>query len=120
MLFACFLHIYVAASRQAVVPGVTPSAPLFSLSILFERLGFSNATAYRFFDRVLLTHALALSARQFVRKKIFRVIPVKTLIPVPATSKSFVRRCHKNPGYEHGMFIPARRNFWKFCTPVPQ
>ena len=43
----------------------------------------------------------------------------RTLRPVPGTSESSVRRCHKDPGYGYSMFIPAR-NFWKFCTPVPQ
>ena len=43
----------------------------------------------------------------------------RTLMPVPATSGSSVRRCHKDPEYGYGMFIPAR-NFRKFCTPVPQ
>ena len=38
---------------------------------------------------------------------------------VPGTSGSFVRRCHKDPGYGHGMIIPAR-NFWNFCTSAPQ
>ena len=35
----------------------------------FSRTGLSNPTARRFFHRVLLTHALALSASQFVHKK---------------------------------------------------
>ena len=36
---------------------------------LVSRRGFSNPTARRFFHRVSLTHALALSASQFVHKK---------------------------------------------------
>ena len=43
----------------------------------------------------------------------------RTLIPVPGTYRSSVRRCHKDPGYGYRMFIPAR-NFGNFCTPVPQ
>ena len=43
----------------------------------------------------------------------------RTRIPVPGTSGSFVRRCQNDLGYGHSMFLPAR-NFWKFCTPVPQ
>ena len=34
-----------------------------------SRIGFSTPTARRFYHRVLLTHALALSASQFVHKK---------------------------------------------------
>ena len=34
-----------------------------------SRIGFSNPTCSSIFHRVLLTHALALSASQFVRKK---------------------------------------------------
>ena len=39
------------------------------LQFFLSRIGFSNPTARRFFRRVLLTHALALSASQFVLKK---------------------------------------------------
>ena len=42
-----------------------------------------------------------------------------TFKPVPGTSGSSVRQCHKQPGYGYSIFIPA----WKFCnfmTPVPK
>ena len=43
----------------------------------------------------------------------------KTLIPVAGTSRSSVRRRQKDPGYGYSMFTLVR-NFWNFCTPVPQ
>ena len=44
------------------------SPPVLAFNFL-SRIGFSNPTARRFFHRVLLTHAFALSARHFVQKK---------------------------------------------------
>ena len=52
--FFCSSHFYFPASGQAVVTSVVPSPPRFLSSI---------------FHRVLLTHALALSASQFAHKK---------------------------------------------------
>ena len=46
-----------------------PFFPPGSCLQFLSRIGFSNATARRFFIRVSLTHALVLSASQFVRKK---------------------------------------------------
>ena len=69
--FIFFAHIYFPASGQAMVPGVILSdlSPGSCLQFL-SRVGFSNPTARRFFiECLLLTHALALSASQFVRKK---------------------------------------------------
>ena len=43
------------------------------------------------------------------------------ILPVPGTSVSSTRQCHKYPGYGYNMFIPAR-SFWEFCktfAPVP-
>ena len=61
-------HFYVPASGQAVVTGVVPSPPRFLPSIFIaHRVQQSHCSSI--FDRVLLTHALALSASQFVRKK---------------------------------------------------
>ena len=62
-----FAHIYFPASGQAVVTGVVPS-PRFLPSILIaHRVQQSHCSSI--FHRVLLTHALAFSASQFVRKK---------------------------------------------------
>ena len=47
------------------------------------------------------------------------VSSVGHLIPVPGTSGSSGRRCHKDPRYGYSMGLPAR-NFWKFCAPVLQ
>ena len=63
-----FAHFYFPASGRAVVTGVIPFPPRFSPSIFIARIARSNPTARRF-HRVLLTHALALSASQFVLKK---------------------------------------------------
>ena len=61
-------HVYFPASGQAVVTGVVPSPPRFLPSIFIaHRVQQSQCSSI--FHRVLLTHALALSASQFVRKK---------------------------------------------------
>ena len=61
-------HIYFPASGQAVVTGVVLSPPQFLPSIFIaHRVQQSHYSSI--FHRVLLTHALALSASQFVRKK---------------------------------------------------
>ena len=52
-----------------MVTGVILSTPPGPSLQYVSRIGFSNPTARRFFTRVLLTHALALSASQFVLKK---------------------------------------------------
>ena len=63
-----FLHFYFPASGQAVVTGVVPSPPLFLPStFIAHRIQQSHCSSI--FNRVLLTHALALSASQFVHKK---------------------------------------------------
>ena len=55
-------------SGQAVVTGVVPSPPRFLPSIFIaHRVQQSHCSSI--FHRVLLTHALALSASQFVHKK---------------------------------------------------
>ena len=61
-------HIFFPASGQAVVTGVVPSPPRFLPSIIIaHRVQQSHYSSI--FHRVLLTHALALSASQFVHKK---------------------------------------------------
>ena len=61
-------HFYFPASGQAVVTGVVPSSPRFLPSIFIaHRVQHSHCSSI--FHRVLLTHALALSASQFVHKK---------------------------------------------------
>ena len=67
--FFFFSHFYfLPASGQAVVTGVVPSPPQFLSSIFIaHRVQQSHCSSV--FHRVLLTHALALSASQFKRKK---------------------------------------------------
>ena len=61
-------HIYFPASEQAVDTGVVRSPPRFLPSIFIaQRVQQSHCSSI--FHRVLLTHALALSASQIVRKK---------------------------------------------------
>ena len=63
-----FTHIYFSASGQAVVTGVVPSLPRFLPSVFIaHRVQQSHCSSI--FRRVLLTHALALSASHFVRKE---------------------------------------------------
>ena len=66
--FLFYFSHYFPASGQAVVTGVVPSPPQFLPSIFIaHRVQQSHCSSI--FHRVLLTHALALSASQFVRKK---------------------------------------------------
>ena len=63
-----FAHFHFPASGQAVVTGVVPSPPRFLPSIFIaHRVQQSHCSSI--VHRVLLTHALALSASQFVHKK---------------------------------------------------
>ena len=66
--FSFFSHFYFPASGQAVVTGVVPSPPRFLPSVFIaHRVQQSHCSST--FHRVLLTHALALSASQFVHKQ---------------------------------------------------
>ena len=69
-LFIFFSHFHFPASGQAVVTGVVPSSPRFLPSFFIAHIyRFSNPTdCSSIFHRVLLTHALALSASQSVHK----------------------------------------------------
>ena len=68
-----FSHCYFPASGQAVVTRVVPSSPRFLPSIFIaHRVQQSHWSSI--FYRVLLTHALALAASQFVHKKKSRQI----------------------------------------------
>ena len=67
--FFFFSHtFYFPVSAQSVVTGVVPSPPRFLPSIFIaHRVQYSHCSSI--FHRVLLTHALALSASQFELKK---------------------------------------------------
>ena len=68
LFFFFFPHFYFLASGQAVVTGVVPSPPRFLPSIFIaHRVKQSHCSSI--FHQVLLTHALELSASQFVHKK---------------------------------------------------
>ena len=64
-LFFIIAHFYFPASGQAVVTGANPSPPRFLPSIFIaHRVQQSHCSSI--FHRTLLTHALALSASQFI------------------------------------------------------
>ena len=66
-LFFFFSLFYFPDSGQAVVTGVVPSTPRFLPSIFIaQRVRKSHCSSI--LHRVLLTHALALSASRFVHK----------------------------------------------------
>ena len=69
LFFFFFSHTFhFPASGQAVVTGVVPSPPRFLPSIFIaHRVQQSHCSSI--FHQMLLTHALALSASQFVHKK---------------------------------------------------
>ena len=68
LFLSLFSHFYLPASGQAVVTGVVPSSPRFLPSIFIaHRVQQSHCSSI--FHRVLLTHALALSASQFEHEK---------------------------------------------------
>ena len=71
--FFFFAHFHFPASGQAVVTGFIPSPPRFLPSIFIahkvQQSHYSSIV-----HRVLLTHALALSASQFVHKKKYQQI----------------------------------------------
>ena len=63
-----FRTFYFPASGQVVVTGVVPSPPRF-LPSFFIANRVQQSHCLSIFHRVFLTHALAFSASQFVRKK---------------------------------------------------
>ena len=68
--FFFFTHFYFPASGQSRGHRCRPFPPPGSCLQLLSRIGSAvPLTARRFFHRVLLTHALALSASQFVHKE---------------------------------------------------
>ena len=69
LFYFIFTHIYFPASGQAVVKGVVPSPPRFLPSIFIAHR-VQQSHCFSIFYRVLLTHAIALSASEFVHKKI--------------------------------------------------
>ena len=64
-IYIYFAHLYFPASGQAVVTGVVPSPPRF-LPLIFIAHRVLQSHCSWICHRVLLTHALALSASQFV------------------------------------------------------
>ena len=67
--FFFFLHTFTFQLLDKPWSQVSSLLPPGSCLQFLSRIGFSNPTARRLFIRVLLTHALALSASQFVHKK---------------------------------------------------
>ena len=67
-IYLFFAHFHFPASGQAVVTGVFPSPPRF-LPSTFTAHRVQQSHCLSIVHQVLLTHALALSASQFVHKK---------------------------------------------------
>ena len=68
LIFFFFAHFYFPASGPAVVTGFFPSPPRF-LASTFIAHGVQQPHCTSMCHRMLLTHALALPASQFVLKK---------------------------------------------------
>ena len=66
-LFFFFAHFNFSASGQAVVTGVIPPPRFLPSICIAHRIQQSHCTSIAY--RVLLTHAVALSASQFVHKR---------------------------------------------------
>ena len=69
LFFFSFSHTFTFQLLDKPWSQVSSLLPPGSCLRFLSRIGFSNPTARRFFDRMMLTHALALSASQFVHKK---------------------------------------------------
>ena len=88
--FSFFSRLYFPASAQAVVKGVVPFPPPGSSLLLYCTKG-SAIPLLVGFHRVLLTHAFALSARQFADE-----------------NKSRHVECHDMPRYITGTRVGSR------------
>ena len=103
-----FAHFCFPASGQAVVTGVVPSSPRFLPSIFIaHRVQQSHCSSI--FHRVLLTHALALSASQFVhKKKSPRIYTSMHSVGLELTKLTYTRLednliCHRGDRYIYTM-----------------
>ena len=67
-IYVFFSHFYFRASGQAVVTRVVPSPPRF-LPLIFITHRVQQSYCSSILHRMLLTHALALSASPFLHKK---------------------------------------------------
>ena len=96
--FFFFAHFYFpASSGQAVITGVVPSPPRFLPSIFFAHR-VQQLHCSSIFHRVLLTHALALSASQFVHKK--------------KSQRIYIRVCTRRGSNSRNWPIPGSRITW--------
>ena len=100
-------HFYFPASGHAVVTVVVPSPPRFLPSIFIaHRVQQSHCSSI--FHRVLKTHALALSACQFVhKKKSQRIIRTNMHSAGLELTKLTYTRLEDNLIRHRGVFIPA-------------
>ena len=115
-----FSHFYLPASGQAVVTGVVPFPPRFLPSIFIaHRVQQSHCSSI--FHRVLLTHALALSASQFVHEKKSQRIYTSSMhsAGLELTKLTYTRLLQDNLIRDRGdrlyITIRARRNKKGFC-----
>ena len=110
-MFFFFSHFHFPASGQAVVTGVVPSPPRFLPSIFIaHRVQQSHCSSI--FHRVLLTHALALSASQFVhKKKSQRIYTSMHLAGLKLTKLTYTRpddNLIRHRGCMHGRVLRTR------------
>ena len=118
--FFFFSHFYVPAPGQAVVTGVVPpSSPPVLAFIFFIAHRVQQSHCSSIFHRVLLTHALALSASQFVHKKKSQRIYTSMHSVGPELTKLTYARlednltCHRGDRYSGNRHRGAL--FWYYC-----
>ena len=109
-------HIYFPACGQAVVTGVVPSARRFLPSI-FIRIRVQQSHCSSSFRRVLLTHAFALSASQYVHKKkspsTTRFIGRRLYLVLPRTWADQLRLIHLCTETKHNI-LEGEKTCWVF------
>ena len=116
------MHIYICFSRtftsqlldsgQAVVTGVVPSPRFLPSALLAHRVQQSRSSSI--FHRVLLTHALALFASQFVLKKKYLRIYRSLLSAGLEITKLTYARLEDNL-IRHG---GDRSEYWVCCSRI--
>ena len=106
--FCFFTYIYFPASGQTVVQVSSLFPPGWCLQFL-SRIGFvQQSHCLSIFHRVLLTHALALSASQFAHKKKF--LRLRTLGQLQTKKKKRHLTRHSRTGEHIATFCVARND----------
>ena len=116
--FLFFVHFYSPASGQAVVTGAIPSSPRFLPStFIAHRVQQSHCSPI--FHLVLLTHALALSASQFVhRQKSHRICTSMHSVRLDLTKLTYSRLEDNVTSYATGATVFPSPNPLRYITSV--